>query len=195
MTDTKKQRKKSTGTKAQKTESETIQTLDCSGHSKEENSGNEPWRKWKVKPDLKHMPATPPEAGIAKRIAYCRGQLDNLSVEALARYSKNFDKDGVSRMSIIRYESGDNTPGARELRILCDALWVPPNWLLFGKVDSDATRHAGNDLLDALAAYIYSTAGSSELRDISKMLTQGKEKQEIADRQRWIDEARKPQPR
>ena len=88
-------------------------------------SVSESWRKWKVKPDLVFMPTQTDdpkadvratEAGIGKRIAYCRGQLDNLSVEAFVRYTKNFDADGISRMSIIRYEAGESLPGARELQ-------------------------------------------------------------------------------
>ena len=39
---------------------------------------------------------------------------------------------GVSRMVISKYESGQNKPGAREIRLLCDALEVSPNQLIYG---------------------------------------------------------------
>ncbi len=38
----------------------------------------EPWRAWKVKPVLEPIVTAPTDAGIGKRIAYCREQLDNL---------------------------------------------------------------------------------------------------------------------
>lgn len=39
---------------------------------------------------------------------------------------------GLSRMVISKYESGQNKPGARELRLLCDALEISPNYLIYG---------------------------------------------------------------
>lgn len=40
--------------------------------------------------------------------------------------------EGVSRTVLVGYESGKYKPGARELRLLADALHVTPNWLLYG---------------------------------------------------------------
>lgn len=161
--------------------------------------GNEPWRKWNVKPDLVYIPAhgrivgpdtdlRATETGIGKRIAYCRGQLDNLSVEALARYTKNFDTDGISRMSVIRYEAGENLPGARELRILCDALWVSPGWMLTGIVD--AGSNVQSELEIALQDFIFKTMNvglPGGIGDFAKYESQ----RQIEQRQQWIDEARK----
>ncbi|MDF0379364.1 helix-turn-helix transcriptional regulator [Methylophilus sp. YYY-1] len=39
---------------------------------------------------------------------------------------------GLSRMVISKYESGQNKPGTRELRLLCDALKISPNHLIYG---------------------------------------------------------------
>lgn len=41
-------------------------------------------------------------------------------------------RTGISREAIKGYESGRNKPGARELKLLCEALHVSPNMLLFG---------------------------------------------------------------
>lgn len=161
--------------------------------------GNEPWRKWKVKPDLGYIPAQADdprasELGIGKRIAYCRGQLDNLSVEALARYTKYFDSAGISKASLVRYEAGDSLPGARELRILCDALWVPPHWLLYGTVDSNSPNKAATALLDALSDFVRGETVGGTVLDFT-WAKENKEIQhakEVEQRQRWIDEARKP---
>lgn len=157
--------------------------------------GNESWRKWKVKPDLVFIPARDDsilhretEAGIGKRIAYCRGQLDNLSVEALSRYTKNFDENGISRMSIIRYEAGDSLPGARELRILCNALWVSPTWLLTGYVDPKDKEQS--DIETALRDFIFKVINVGHTGGFGDLL-RNSEQLEIEERQRWIDEARK----
>lgn len=39
---------------------------------------------------------------------------------------------GLSRMVISKYEAGLNKPGTRELRLICDALEVSPNQLIYG---------------------------------------------------------------
>lgn len=133
-----------------------------------------------------------PEKGIGKRIAYCRGQLDNLSVEALARYTKNFDSSGISRTTILRYESGDNIPGAREIRILCDALWVPAEWLLFGQVHFVEELPLGaQHLLKSIMSYIHERVGLPDF-DVSKDMLTRQKAAETAQRQIWIDEARRP---
>ena len=41
-------------------------------------------------------------------------------------------KTGISKSSLTRYEKGDRLPGASELRALCDALEVSPEYLLYG---------------------------------------------------------------
>lgn len=151
------------------------------------------WALWKVKPKLEPMPASPPESGIGKRIAYCRGQLGNLPIEALARYTKNFDEVGVSRASLVRYEAGGTMPGARELRILCDALWVAPGWLLAGEVGTAGLSVNEFDLINALGRMI--RQGSGGTKGLDDDFEARAEAMEVEKRQKWMDEARKPQPR
>lgn len=153
----------------------------------------EPWRRWKVKPTIEPMPAVPAESGIGARIAYCRGQLNNLPIEALARYTKYFDADGISRQSLLRYEAGESMPGAREMRILCDALWVPAGWLLFGSVEES------HDELNAMLnlwfkKMLIKHGGNANLGWVDD-LNEKAEVQRIEQRQHWIDEARTPRPR
>ena len=84
-----------------------------------ENKG-EAWRKWNVTislPSYMGERNLDPEKDIGKRIAYWRAQMDQLSVEALARYTKRFDRAGVSRMAITSYEAVA-VQTCRELRIL-----------------------------------------------------------------------------
>lgn len=42
------------------------------------------------------------------------------------------EQTGISRAVLFGYEAGRTRPGARELRLLCEALKVTPNRLLFG---------------------------------------------------------------
>ncbi len=154
--------------------------------------GTEPWREWTVKPRLESMPFPEhdPERRIGKRIRYCRGELDNLSVDALARYTKFFDKEGVSRYSLVRYEAGLNLPGARELRILCDTLWVPAGWLLFGRVDEG--RDEKDILLHRWFGNMLKDYGALKVQKGVKGVPTMAEQEETAKRQYWINEARKP---
>lgn len=203
MADKKKNTREKAGSISQKTGVITHPVLDYSGHKDEQE--NEPWLKWKVRPDLVPMPETQPESGIGKRIAYCRGQLNNLSVEALARYTKYFDQVGISKASIVRYEGGDSFPGARELRILCDALWITPNWLLLGAIDSNSLDAETAKFVDATKLFVLGLLAEHHFATIAfdpmgaqqraeKEIAQRpqKEKEETERRQKWIDEARKP---
>lgn len=117
------------------------------------DAGRAPWRKMKVRPELDSMPTDPPEAGIGKRIARCRAHLDNLSLEALARYTKHFDSLGVSSKSLARYEANETLPGVRELRILADTLWVPVEWLMFGVEQTGEDQADPAELTALLAAF------------------------------------------
>lgn len=199
MTDKKKQPKKAAETNSSEAGTVTHPVLDFSGHKSEPE--NESWRKWKVKPDLVFIPALTDdpradpratEVGIGKRIAYCRGQLDNLSIEALTRYTKNFDPDGISRMSIIRYEAGESLPGARELRILCDALWVSPTWMLTGMVDSENSSQS--EIEKALRNFVLTVMNGGALGGLGDFV-KFEEQRQIEKRQQWIDEARKAKSR
>lgn len=91
-----------------------------------------------------------PELGIAERIKEARLRPGNdLSIEALSRLSKMIDPagQGIAQQTIVRYEKGIVLPGARELRILSDALAVSTDFLIFGRersgtVDMDVALKA-----------------------------------------------------
>lgn len=81
------------------------------------------------------LPYTPPEHGIGDRIKEARQRPNyDLSVEALSRLCRESDGEsqGIAPTTLLRYEQGKVLPGAREIRILCDALDVSADWLLFG---------------------------------------------------------------
>jgi len=65
------------------------------------------------------------EDGIAGRLKAAR-ESKGLSQTELHKLT------GLSRMVISKYESGQNKPGTRELRVLCDALHVSPSHLIYG---------------------------------------------------------------
>lgn len=170
----------------------------------EEMKADAPWVNLTVKPPLGPIVADDPERGIGRRIAYCRGQLDNLNFEALARYLRYFDRKGIAATSLMRYESGEYIPGARELRILCDAFWVPAQWLLFGTVE-----HAANGidaqsiaLADTLRSFVLRVTesgvpGDDGLRQFQRHkefeqqeIRADYEKRLVARRQAWLWEAK-----
>jgi transcriptional regulator with XRE-family HTH domain len=160
------------------------------------SQGDEPWCRYRVRPDVTGFAEDPPgdpERRVGARIAYCRKQLDNLSVEALSRYTKKFDRYGIARTTLVRYETGDFLPGARELRILADTFWVPITWLLLGIVENQSS--AEKELLDALAVYMNERTGGGlpqSFRDEMKRSHAEQLALETAKRQRWLYEARKP---
>ncbi len=87
-----------------------------------------------AEPPKSILPA-PPEDGIGERIRERRKELD-LSVEELAALTALYNyesEEGVSAPTIYRYESKGSKPGARELRLLCEALNVSPSVLLIGE--------------------------------------------------------------
>lgn len=55
----------------------------------------------------------------------------------LAELTRSLDGDekGVSRAVISLYEAGTNRPSPREIRLLCEALRVTPNFLIYGDDD------------------------------------------------------------
>lgn len=158
------------------------------------DDGKAPWRTLKVKPELDSMPTDPPEAGIGKRIARCRAHLDNLSLEALARYTKRFDSVGVSSKSLARYEVNETLPGVRELRILADTLWVPVEWLMFGVEQTGEDQADPAELTDLLAAF--KRWARKHARDPMQPFTfqsdAERDKTLTERRQQWLHEARYP---
>lgn len=105
--------------------------------------------------DKKKPAGTPaPQLGdIAAELASARAKA-GLSHSELNRIT------GISRTVLIGYEAGRTKPGAKELRLLCDALKVSPNRLIYGSdepqfknglglfydIDSDTDRTAAMKL-------------------------------------------------
>lgn len=138
------------------------------------------------------LPGQPPESRLGERILYARIKLA-LSVEALSRYTKNFDlpeKIGIPATTLLRYEKGDTSPAARELRILCTALNVPPRWMLLGELDNVGSDEAEQKVLDALGQYVRTKA--NEVRVEHRSLRDFFDPFSDQNRVRWLQEARKP---
>lgn len=57
------------------------------------------------------------------------------------------NKTGLSRTVLINYEAGRHKPGARELRLLCDALEVSPNHLIYGTEEPHSRKSGLADTL------------------------------------------------
>jgi len=98
---------------------------------------------------------TPPENGMGERIREKRKEL-GLTVEQLAALTAFYDfgteaeeEKGLSVSSLYLYEKSERLPRAKEMRLLCDALNVSPNWLLLGE-EWDSKQGADSELADAL---------------------------------------------
>ena len=150
-------------------------------------------KKQRAIPEFKPMPADPPEQGIRDRIAYARTQL-GLSFEALARFTVNFDKQdqkGISATSLLRYESGEYEPGAREIRILCDAFDASPRWLIYGELDNAGEDDTEQILLQALESYVTKRATEFRVEGASLRKMFG-DKPSLTQRFDWLAKAKKP---
>lgn len=110
------------------------------------------------------------EDGIGIRLKSAR-EIKGLSQSDLHRST------GLSRMVISKYESGQNKPGSRELRLLCDALGVSPNYLIYGteeilsKSDNLADlvfglRGEGAVIATTLIPVVSSALGKDDVRNI-----------------------------
>ena len=139
------------------------------------------------------MIASPPESGFGARVKAARTHY-RLNVEALSRLTKAYDEldsRGVSGAAISRYEGGDALPGAREFRLIADALGLSADWLLFGAIATGGKTDAQQRLIAALLAVIGeqqpdANFGGSKQSEWLKATEQMK-------RSRLIAEARKPQ--
>jgi transcriptional regulator with XRE-family HTH domain len=82
-----------------------------------------------------------PEDQLGQRIIE-RRKTKQFSQEALAVMTRLVDphEKGISRPTIVSYEKGTTLPGARELRLLADALQVTPSWLVLGVYDDITTE-------------------------------------------------------
>lgn len=85
-----------------------------------------------VETSTSHPPL--PEDSIGERIRQMRERL-RLSQSQFHQRTKELDPEGkgIARTVLIGYEAGKFKPGARELRVLCQAFTVSPSWLLLGE--------------------------------------------------------------
>lgn len=90
-----------------------------------------------------------PEAELGIRLQVAR-QAAGLTQGQLSKQLAHADKEGrgVSAAVISLYERGVNKPGPKELRLLCEALRVTPNFLLYGNEDpfqgrTELSRYGG----------------------------------------------------
>lgn len=93
-----------------------------------------------------------PESLLGKRVVRARTHY-GLNVEALSRMTKLCDEGegrGISPPTLARYESGESAPGAREIRLLCVALRITAQWLIFGDVSVPGASVKEQALLSAL---------------------------------------------
>nr|WP_316641762.1 helix-turn-helix transcriptional regulator [uncultured Roseateles sp.] len=131
-----------------------------------------------------------PESLLGRRLGVARAHY-RLTVEALSRLVKGLDSTGkgISPPSIARYEAGENLPGVRELRLLCDALDVTPKWLIYGELDVSGKSDAEQLLLSALRRVIAESNPEFALGGIVDTTIEFHRKRERAQR---LAEARKP---
>ncbi|MBX3619487.1 MAG: helix-turn-helix transcriptional regulator [Rhizobacter sp.] len=108
----------------------------------------------------------PPESLLGKRLAKAREHY-TLKVEALSRLTKSYDAEGrgISPPSLARYESGESSPGARELRLLSEALEVSSHWLIFGETDVAGSSDAEQRLVSALKGFVSEQIGAAATRE------------------------------
>lgn len=99
----------------------------------------------------------------------------------LANLTKSLDAEdrGVSRAVLSLYEAGTNRPSPREIRLLCEALRVTPNYLIYG---DEAPFHESNDYARlgtaardtpegfAWMAYVMATAHHNHYDAVMKLL-------------------------
>jgi len=85
---------------------------------------------------------------IGQRILDARNGL-GWSQQGLHAKTKLADSDrrGISRAVLSLYETGGSKPGAREIRLLCEALKITPNWLLYGTDSPARALQASMDFL------------------------------------------------
>ncbi len=76
------------------------------------------------------------------------------------------------------------------MRILCDALWVTPNWMLNGVVGAEAVDSDELEMLRLLGRMI--RKGSGGTKGLDDEFEDRAEAIEVEKRQRWMNEARKP---
>ena len=115
------------------------------------------------------------DLSIGERIQKKRKALD-LSAEELvlliATYdfsTTNSNEKGISLPTIYRYEKGEREPASREIKLLCSALNVSSDWLIFGE-SWNSQQEADTELANNFRTLInlVSDKSKSKLFDRSK---------------------------
>lgn len=137
-------------------------------------------------------PGQPPESGFGARVQLARLHY-GLRVEALSRLTKLYDEAegrGVSGAAISRYEANEALPGAREIRLISQALGASTDWLLFGVLPLSGKTEAQQRLISSLIEVIVEQKQDVNIggQPVSTIL----DYQAQVERQRRIAEARKP---
>ncbi|PUE24624.1 hypothetical protein B9Z39_12895 [Limnohabitans sp. JirII-29] len=75
----------------------------------------------------------PPEEHLGERLKEMR-ESKHITQGELAALTLSLDSEGkgISRAVISLYEKGTNRPSPKEIRLLCEALKVTPNYLIYG---------------------------------------------------------------
>lgn len=120
------------------------------------------------------------ELSIGERIQNRRKELD-LSVEELASLIMFFDfpyveasEKGISLPTIYRYEKSEREPATREIRLLCGALNVSADWLIFGE-SWNGEQEADTKLANNFRALIKEGSDSS----FSQLFNKNKSRNEM----------------
>lgn len=115
----------------------------------------------------------PPENSIGDRIRQRCKDLDGLSIDELSDLTKTYDygdetedKKGISIPTLYRYVKGERLPGARELRLLSEALRVNPTWLLLGR-DWDVSPDMSETLQSAIELLYSILEGGKDAQDVA----------------------------
>lgn len=96
-------------------------------------------REWQENADADPRPRQPgrllsaPERELGRRIQQTR-EAKRITQGDLSLLTKGLDDEekGISRAVISLYEAGTNRPSPKEIRLLCEALQVTPNFLIYG---------------------------------------------------------------
>lgn len=130
-----------------------------------------------------------PEDGIGSRLRAAR-EAKGHSQTHLAEHTKQVDpaRKGIHRTVLVGYEAGHSRPGAREIRILCEALSVTPNWLIYGSDFAGGTEQAAmegvrkNGLFAAMRLALAITVLKPHERDALQSLALSMAGRELGDR-------------
>lgn len=139
---------------------------------------------------MRAPPGQAPESFLGKRLARAREHY-RLKIEALSRLTKSYDVHegrGISPPSLTRYESGESAPGAREIRLLCEALQVSPHWLVLGEIDAAGSSDTEQKLLAVLKDFVNERITAAAMQP----QTEGAQWIQDLDRANKLAEARKP---